>query len=91
MSESLNPLKVTTKVMHRIWFELSDTATWYSIMKEAKTWFGNDWKAQPRVKKKLSNNWSHSSHKVWFEVPDAAFASWVSVKLAVRASTSPNK
>lgn len=91
MSESLNLLKPTTKVMHRIWFELADTKTWYSIMKEANTWFGKEWKAQPRVKKKLSQNWSGTNHKVWFDVPDTAFASWVSVKLAVRASTSPNK
>jgi|LauGreDrversion4_2_1035121.scaffolds.fasta_scaffold540052_2 hypothetical protein len=91
MSESLDPLKVTTKVMHRIWFELADTKTWYSVMKEANTWFGKEWKAQPRVKKKLEFNWENKSHKVWFDVPDIAFASWVSVKLAVTASTSPNK
>jgi hypothetical protein len=78
-------------VMYRIWVELSDTDTWYSIMKEANKCFGKGWKSQPRVKRKLAPNWEKTTHKVWFDVPDAAFASWISVKLSVSTSIRPNK
>lgn len=82
---SLNPLKVTTGTMHtRIWFELGDVKSWYAIMKEARSCFGKNWRGQPKVKRKLERNrWTHNKQKVWFDVPDANFATWVAVKHAV--------
>ncbi len=54
MSASISSLESTPLVMHRIWFDLRDTETWYAIMKEATTLYGhNGWKGQPRVRRKL--------------------------------------
>jgi hypothetical protein len=87
--ESLDSLKVTHAVMHRIHFELVDTDTWYSIMKEARLLYGKNWRAQPHVKRRLSNNWARKHVRVWFDVPDVKFGTWVAVKLAVRVIDGP--
>lgn len=85
MSESLSSLKTTPSVMHRITFLLIDKSQWYGIMAEARTLYEKNWRAQPRVKRKLERNrWNKEPVKVWFEVPDPTFATWCAVKLAVQ-------
>jgi len=91
--DSLDPLKTTTKIMHRIWFELEDTETWYAIMREATALYGSrNWSTQPRVKRKLEHNrWARKTFLIWFDVPDVNFATWISIKHAVRAVNPTNK
>jgi len=95
ISESLDSLKLTPLVMHRIWFRLHSVEEWYAIMKEARAMFGKNWRTQSRVKRKLENNtiWGISVNTVpvWFEVPDQAFATWVAVKHAVITTAPPGK
>lgn len=86
MPESLNSLRTTPLVMHRITFKLSNTAQWYEIMHEARQAYGKNWTSQPRVKRKLERSrYRSESVLVWFEVPDPAFSTWCAVKLAVEA------
>jgi hypothetical protein len=91
MPESLGSLKETPLVMHRIHFELVDTKAWYKIMQEARTMFGKNWKCQPRVKRKFERNWGRTPQRVWFDVPDPAFGTWVAIKHAVTVASTPNK
>ena len=92
--QSLDPLKTTTDAMqlYRIVVELENAKQWYSIIREAQRVFGNgQWTGQSRVKRKLESNWGRKKINVWFDVPDASFASWISVKLAVRVVSATNK
>ena len=91
MPESLDSLKITPLVMHRIYFELSDVEVWYAIMAECRALYGKDWRTQSHVRRKLSNPWASKAQRVWFEVPDVAFATWIAVKHAVITRIAPNK
>ena len=91
MPESLDSLKITPLVMHRIWVDLDNVDKWYAVMKELRVWFGKEWRGQPRVKRKLSHNWNKTMHKVWFDVPDPTCASWLGIKLSVTATVRGNK
>ena len=89
--KSLDSLKVTPLVMHRILVELVNTDQWYAVMRELRVWFGKDWRGQPRVKRKLEHNWAKEKQQVWFEVPDPSCASWLGIKLGIQAQVKPNK
>lgn len=93
--QSLGPLKATTNAMHlyRVVVELEDTEQWYAIIREAQRLFGpGNWDGQPRVKRKLERvRWSKDRVRVWFDVPDVSFGSWIGVKLAVRVLSVTNK
>ena len=95
MSSSLDSLKETASGMHprhRVWVEIVNTDTWYALIREANTLYGNHgWRGQPRVKRKLVNNWGSKSVRVWFDVPDPNFATWVSVKHSVIARVEGTK
>ena len=94
MPQSLDSLKMVTPLaMHRITFEIKNVDTWYKIMAEARAQFGKNWRAQPKTKRKLSS-WRLDNAppvRVWFEVPDPAFATWVAVKLGVPVAGAVNK
>ena len=91
MPQSLDSLKLETPLtMHRVVFEISSAETWYKIMAEARAQFGKNWRAQPRVKRRLAG-WRNTTLKVWFEVPDSTFATWCAVKLGVQAVGVVNK
>jgi len=94
MSQSLDSLKLVTPLgMHRITFEVGTVETWYKIMSEARAQFGKNWRGQPKVKRKLES-WRPAGSapiKVWFEVPDQTFATWVAVKHAVISTGAVNK
>ena len=90
--ESLDSLKTTPLVMHRIIFQIADTKTWYAIMKEARSLYGKNWRSQPHAKRRLERHrWDKQVVPVWFEVPDSAFATWIAVKHAVIASSGAGK
>jgi hypothetical protein len=92
ISESLDSLKVTPLSMHRITFLVKNTDQWYSLMKEARALYGKNWRSQPHAKRRLERNrWMQKDERIWFDVPDQAFASWCAVKLAVEAKLVPNK
>lgn len=92
ISESLDSLKVTPLSMHRITFLLKSTDQWYAIMKEARALYGKDWRSQPHAKRRLERyRWNNNTERVWFDVPDPAFASWCAVKLALEASLATDK
>lgn len=71
--------------LHRFRIYISSTAQWYSVMNECRSWFGKDWKTQPKVRKKLLD-WRARGQSVpiWFEVPDERWATWVSTKFALQ-------
>jgi hypothetical protein len=79
--------------MHRIIIELQTVDQWYSVIREANTWFGpKNWRGQNHVRKKLERNavwWGNSNYAaiksvpVWFDVPDPQFATWVKLKYAL--------
>lgn len=85
---SLDSLKTTALPMHKLYFELSSVDTWYAIMRDARAQFGNNWRAQPRVKRRLEHAalWriGHPRESVWFEVPDPKFGTWIAIKHGVR-------
>jgi hypothetical protein len=92
MPESIDSLKLTPLVMHRITFMLPTAEKWYSVMKEARVLYGKNWRSQPHVKRKLEQHrWTKQEIPVWFEVPDQSFASWCAVKLAVEVKAPANK
>ena len=67
---------------YRVLFEMVTVQEWYKVIHEANALYGaHNWRGQPRVKRKLEqNHWQKKIIPVWFDVPDPAFASWVSVK-----------
>ena len=92
--ESLDSLRATPLVMHRIHVELHDVRTWYSVIRELNQVYGaNNWRGQSHVKRRLENIiWNPDrAVRVWFDVPDPAIASWLAVKLAVQIKLVPNK
>ena len=95
MLQSLDSLKTTALPMHKLYFELSSVDTWYAIMREARAQFGKNWRSQAHVKRRLEHAslWHLSDHaeRVWFEVPDPAFGTWVAIKHAVRQVQPPGK
>jgi hypothetical protein len=88
MLPSLDSLKTTALPMHKLYFELSDVDTWYSIMREARAQFGKNWRSQAHVKRRLEHAgiWrlGNPAERVWFEVPDPKFGTWIAIKHAVR-------
>ena len=74
--------------MHRVWFDLNSTDQWYAVMREARTMFGRQWRAQSRTRRKFERMFPGHEIvvKTWFEVPDPAFATWCAVKLGVNAT-----
>ena len=92
--ESLDSLKLTPLVMHRIQVELRDIATWYAVIRELNQVYGaNNWRGQSHVRRRLESMiWDDSKTLwVWFDVPDVAITSWLAVKLAVSVRVAPNK
>lgn len=91
--ESLDSLRTTPLIMHRIWVELENEQQWYAIMADARGMFGKDWKAQSHTRRKFHRSFpgQHTTVRTWFEVPDPTFATWIAVKHAVTASNLVNK
>tara|TARA_R110000744_G_scaffold290533_1_gene401284 strand:- start:701 stop:958 length:258 start_codon:yes stop_codon:yes gene_type:complete len=78
--------------MHKIWFTIEEANEWYYIIKELKTWFGNDWRGQRGVRKKLTTQHGYDANvnagfmaykriRVWFLVPNLAFKTFMDLKM----------
>jgi hypothetical protein len=94
MFESLDSLRSTPRVMHRIQIELRYVKDWYAVIRELNQVFGaNNWRGQSHVRRRLENLiWDNDkSVWVWFDVPDEKIATWLAVKLAVTVRVAPNK
>lgn len=97
MSESLNSLKTTPLPMHRIWIEIGSTEIWYKIIAEANREFGiRGWKGQSGAKRRLercNRIWLSAlktTERVWFDVPDEKFATWIAIKYPVTVLATPS-
>ena len=71
-------------------FSIQTRKEWYDVVREANTWFGpGNWRGQRRVKRQLREHvnplWPVEPKKIWFEVPDVKFASWIMVKYSLPA------
>jgi len=94
MSESLNSLETTPSPMHRVYMEISSVELWYKIIREANSLYGRNWRGQSGVKRRLSHNiWldSKKQERVWFDVPDEKFSTWVAIKCGVTIIQPPGK
>jgi hypothetical protein len=92
MPQSLGSIKETTQSCTRIHFDVTSVQQWYSIIRAARALYGADWSSQSRVKRRLEMIYfSKESVPVWFDVPDPAFATWISVKHAIVCSKITNK
>jgi hypothetical protein len=97
MSESLNSLKTTPLPMHRIWVEIGSSEVWYKIIAEANREFGiRGWRGQSGAKRRLdrTSTWPSlikTTQRVWFDVPDEKFATWIAIKYAVTVLAPPGK
>ena len=99
MSESLNSLKSTPLPMHRIWVEIGSIEIWYKIIAEANREFGvRGWRGQSGTKRRLDRqtnvSWpsiSKTTVRVWFDVPDEKFATWIAIKYPVTVLASSGK
>jgi hypothetical protein len=90
-----DPLKSTTPDLQRFWVHVVTTEQWYAVMHECRAWFGKNWQCQGKVRKKLNSNsgsqyfrhsspWAKQPSAVWFDVPDARWATWVATKLSLQ-------
>ena len=74
--------------MHKIYFTIYTEEQWYTVIRECKRWFGDNWKGQRGVRKKLNryplNDPFADRHKVWFMVPDPAFKTFMDLKMDTR-------
>jgi hypothetical protein len=88
MSMNPDPLKTTTPDLQRFWVHVSTVDQWYAVMRECRAWFGKNWRCQGKVRKKLGNNpglrWVKQPNAVWFDVPDARWATWVATKMSLQ-------
>ena len=78
----------TNKSLQRIHVYVTTPDQWYAVMRECRSWFGKNWRTQPRVKRKLTSPYvsrvGREPIAVWFEVPDLRFATWISVKMSLQ-------
>lgn len=98
MSISLEPLKVTSPPLHRFWFKIHTQEQWYAVINECRRLYGTNWRTKRNVLKhfKKTQNFNrsiqqwilrHMPHKIWFEVPDPAFATWIAVKHSIEVAS----
>jgi hypothetical protein len=94
MSESLNSLEKTPLPMHRVYMEIGSVELWYKIIREANSLYGRNWRGQSGAKRRLSHNiWldEKKQERVWFDVPDEKFGTWVAIKCGVTIIAPPGK
>jgi hypothetical protein len=74
--------------------EIRRQAQWYEVMRECRRCFGQNWCGQAKVRKKLRGHelgYSEDPVKVWFEVPDPQFVTWIGIKTGCAVAVIPNK
>ena len=76
--------------MPRIIVMPTNFANWNIIVGEANRWFGRGgWRAKRGVRRHFSTwppvRWrSYNDIKIWMDVPDTGFASWISLKYNIK-------
>jgi hypothetical protein len=90
MSKINDPLRTTAQELHRVWFTVHTTKQWYAIMHECRIAFGDNWRGQSKVRKKLIRQtlYQHvlkQPLEVWFDMPDTRVSTWISMKLGIGA------
>ena len=88
MSKHTDLLRTTTSDLHRFWATVSSTTEWYSVIRECNCWFGNNWRSQNKVKKKIARLAHHETLSIWFDVPDIKICAWLSVKYSIQVRLS---
>jgi len=94
MPRSLNSLKRTPLIMHRIYFEVPNEKMWYTLHAEAREMFGKNYRSQKYVRRRIAqSHWlsGTTTRRVWFEVSDLNFGTWCALKYAVIVTTGPDK
>ena len=96
MSESLDSLKATPLIMHRIYFKVANTKGWYALHTEAKLLFARNYRSQSGVKRRLDSSWfvaetTLKNNTVWFDVPDPNFGTWCTLKCVAIVVNAPGK
>lgn len=92
MSKQSDPLKKTAPDLHRFYVSVRDEQQWYAVMSECRTWFGKNWRCQSHVRRRFKRDRiyqypmsaANGSLWVWFDVPNPAWATWVSTKLGLQ-------
>lgn len=98
MSMSMEPLKVTIQPLHRFWFKIHTASQWYCVVNECKRLYGTQWRTQRNILKRFKKTqnfnrtiqqWihEHMAHKIWFEVPDPLFSTWIAVKFSIEVAS----
>lgn len=68
----------------KVYVDVSNEDQWYDLIREANSWFGRgNWRGQKHVRRKFM--YQSGPISVWFEVPDAKFASYVTLKYSSTA------
>lgn len=96
MSTTIDPLRTTAQDLHRFWFTVATLEQWYAIMRECRSAFGSNWRAQSKIRRRLDARLRYAQPPratldVWFDIPDARFATWISIKLGVRVTAREPK
>lgn len=104
MSESLDPLKRTTRPLHRFWISVPTEQHWYALINECRSLYGRNWRTKKGVRRKFNpcvrrGQLTHARIRrlmilferqlVWFEVPDENWASWIAVKYSIEVASDP--
>lgn len=83
---------MTNITLHRIHVYLNSEEQWYDVMREANKWFGKNWRGQNHVRRKFRNRPGNALPiKVWFDVPDIKFDTWVNLKYPAKMIGNPIK
>lgn len=85
MSKLQDPLRTTPPALHRFYVAPHGVESWYDIMRECRRMFGNQWRTQPRTRRRLQGYLRSGTELIWawFDVPDPAWATWIATKFAV--------
>ena len=78
--------------MTKFRIDIAQESQWYEVMRECRRCFGQNWRGQPKVRKKFRYaSVAAGPVSVWFEVPDAEFVSWIGLKTGCAVTVIPNK
>ena len=81
---------MSEQTLYRFYLSISTELQWYAAMREARCCFGNNWKGQGKVRRKLrARHLNDLPIKVWFDVPDSRWSTWIATKLAIQVSLDP--
>jgi hypothetical protein len=78
--------------MTKFTIDIEQEYQWYDVMRECRRCFGQNWRGQSKIRKKFRHaSVADGPVRVWFEVPDAEFVSWIGLKTGCAVTVIPNK